>query len=283
MPERRRKNGLELWEIALIKAMLSRGEYNDQDILAHFTRPTRSINHARISEIRTGAKYKANKAATSDELSDFLVRWPDVDAESGLNPRGDELLVKAREAMIAGVHTFNSAGLTFRTELFIVTSIIAWTYLLHAWFRCEGVDYRYKNADGSVKTTTQGAPRYWELGKCLRHARCPIPNGAIKNLNFLTELRHEIEHRSTNRIDDAVSAKLQACCLNFNGAIKALFGAQYGLERRLPIALQFVAFSADQRTALKRSGGLPQHIETGENSLWSKSAQFTRFNMLRRS
>ena len=50
----------------------------------------------------------------------------------GLSLRGDELLIKAREAMIAAVHTFNSAGLTFRAELFIVTAIIAWTCLLHA-------------------------------------------------------------------------------------------------------------------------------------------------------
>ena len=83
-----------------------------------------------------------------------------------------------------------------------------------------------------------------------------------KNLEFLIDLRHEIEHRSTNRIDDAVSAKLQACCINFNDAIKAMFGAQYGLERRLPLALQFLTFSTAQRTLLKAAGNLPQHIET---------------------
>jgi hypothetical protein len=37
----------------------------------------------------------------------------------------------------SAVHTFNSGGLTFRAELFIVTAIIAWTYLLHAWFKRE--------------------------------------------------------------------------------------------------------------------------------------------------
>src|SRR5690606_29485000 len=57
-------------------------------------------------------------------------------------------------------------------------------------------------------------------------------------------------------------AKLQACCLNFNDAIKALFGPQYGLERRLPIALQFVTFGADQRAALKKASTLPAHVET---------------------
>jgi hypothetical protein len=84
----------------------------------------------------------------------------------------------------------------------------------------------------------------------------------VTNLAYLLELRHEIEHRSTGRIDDAVSAKLQACCINFNDAIKGLFGAQYALERRLPIALQFVTFSPDQRALLKKASTLPRHVET---------------------
>ncbi|MDR0810159.1 MAG: hypothetical protein LBE86_13710 [Gemmobacter sp.] len=46
MPVRKRGNKLECWEIALIKAMVADGRWpNDQDILAYFTRPTRSINH----------------------------------------------------------------------------------------------------------------------------------------------------------------------------------------------------------------------------------------------
>lgn len=262
MATRKRGNKLERWEIALIKAMLLKAGYNDQDILAYFTRPTRSINHRAIGEIRTETKHKSIKAASDADLADFLATWPDIDPKTGLSLRGDELLIKAREAMIAAVHIFNGAGLTFRTELFIVTSIIAWTYLLHAWFRREGIDYRYVNTDGTIQRTKHGEDCYWELGKCLRHANCPIPKGAIKNLDFLLELRHEIEHRSTNRIDDAVSAKLQACCINFNDSIKQNFGAQFGLERRLPIALQFVTFSADQRSVLKKASDLPPHIAT---------------------
>ena len=262
MPKRRKGNTLEKWEVALVKAMLERGGYNDQDILAFFTRPTRSVNHRAIGEIRTGKKHKALKAAPAGELDEFLAAWPDHDPQTGLCLRGDELLIKAREGMIAAVQTFNSVGLNFRAELFIVTAIIAWTYLLHAWFKREGIDYRYKDAKGAVEKTKQGAERYWELGKCLCHARCPLPVGTVKNLDFLLELRHEIEHRSTNRIDDAVSAKLQACCINFSDAIKELFGKQFGLERRLPIALQFVTFSADQRAILKSASDLPGHIQT---------------------
>ena len=266
MTVRRRGNKLERWEIALIKAMIADDRWpNDQDILAYFTRPTRSINHRAIAEIRTGKKHTAVTASAADDLEGFLASWPEIDAETGLSLRGDELLIKAREAMIAAVHTFNSGGLTFRAELFIVTAIIAWTYLLHAWFKREGIDYRHtKNQNGQkvVIKTPSGAEKFWELGQCLKHARCPIEQGTKDNLAFLLELRHEIEHRSTNRIDDAVSAKLQACCINFNDAIKALFGAQYALERRLPIALQFVTFSPDQRSILKMTGGLPRNVET---------------------
>lgn len=261
--KRRRGNTLEKWEVAIVKAMFQRGSLftNDQDILAYFTRPTRSINHRLIGEIRNEAKHKTIRPASEDDLDAFLAIWPDIEHETGLSVRGDELLIKAREAMIAAVQTFNSAGLTFRSELFIVTAIIAWTYLLHAWFKREGVDYCY-----SAQKTKEGADRYWDLGRCLKQARCPATGGVARNLEFLIEIRHEIEHRSTSRIDDALGAKLQSCALNFNELLKREFGAQYGLEKRLPLALQFVSFGAEQRIALKKASGLPKHIEASINA-----------------
>jgi hypothetical protein len=163
--KRRRGNTLENWEIAIVKSMINReGPFtNDQDILAYFTRPARSVNHRLIGEIRTETKHKAIKRASNEELDAFLTTWPDIDHETGLSVRGDELLIKAREAMIAAVQIFNSAGLVFRTELFIVTAIIGWTYLLHAWFGREGIDYRY-----SERKTKEGAVTYWDLSRCLR-------------------------------------------------------------------------------------------------------------------
>jgi hypothetical protein len=262
MGKGKRGNTLERWEVAVVKAMLDRGGYNDQDILAYFTRPTRSVNHRLIGEIRTEKKHKALNPASADALDEFLATWPDHDAQTGLSLRGDELLLKAREAMIAAVQTFNGAGLNFRAELFIVTAIIAWTYLLHAWFRREGIDHRYKDKNGALMKTKQGGEKYWELSACLKHAKCPLEKGVLRNLEFLLELRHEIEHRSTTRIDDAVSAKLQACCINFSDAIRTLFGQQFGLERRLPIALQFVTFSPDQRAILKKASDLPANVQS---------------------
>lgn len=257
-PRRRRGSGLEDWEVALVKAMLLRGgEFSvDQDVLAYFSRPTRSINHRLIGQIRKGQRGRTVEPATCAELDRFLASWPDLDPATGLGVRGDELLIKAREAMIAAVQNFNSAGMTFRGEIFLVTAVIAWTYLVHAWFRREGIDYRYKE-----KQTPQGADRYWELGKCLKHPRCPVKGGALKNLEFLIDIRHEVEHRMTNRIDDAIGAKLQACALNFNNLLKRQFGPNLGLEKRLPLALQFATFDRDQRSALKAASGLPPNVE----------------------
>ena len=177
---------LERWEVAMVKAMLATGHYNDQGILAHFTRPTRTINHREISEICTGSRHRLARAATQQQLSEFLLVWPDVDPETGLSNRGDELLVKAREAMIAAVHTFNAAGLTFRAEIFITTAMIAWTYLLHAWFKKEGVDDH--RVGGDIARTPSGAEKYWELGRCLSHQPCPVPEGVRFNLEFLLKI-----------------------------------------------------------------------------------------------
>ncbi|NOX84044.1 MAG: DUF3644 domain-containing protein [Alphaproteobacteria bacterium] len=265
MARRTSGNRLNRPEVAVVKAMIASGDYRDQDIQAYFTRPTRTVNHARIAEIRHGQRHHAVAAASEEELREFLSCWPNYDAETSLSPIDDELLVKAREAMIAAVHTFNGAGATFRSELFIVTAIIAWTYLLHAWFKREGIDYRHRRG-GEVVRTREGAEKYFELGACLRHGRSPASAGVCRNIEFLLKLRHEIEHRSTNKIDDALSAKLQACCINFNDAIKEWFGDHLGLERRLPIALQFVTFNTAQRSALKKATRLPEHIEASIDS-----------------
>ncbi|WP_255572038.1 DUF3644 domain-containing protein [Celeribacter sp. PS-C1] len=250
---------MEKWEVAIVKAMLAR-KYVPQDIHAYFSRPTRSINQARISGIKDGKTHAVIKPASDAELDAFLNAWPDVDPSTGLHLRGDELLIKAREAMIAAVHSFNSAGLFFRAELYIVTAIIAWTYLMHAYYKREGVDFRYKKG-GVVQKTKHGADKHWELGQCLSHQGCPLEKGVVDNLKFLSEIRHEIEHQSTNRIDDALGAKLQACSINFNDAIKRLFGKEFALEKRLPLALQFVTFDGSQRASLIGQD-LPPNVAT---------------------
>ena len=250
---KRRTLILEDWEVALIKAMFKTIK-NDQDILPYFSRPTRSINHRVIAEIRTNRRSPNIPPATVKELKTFLDLWPDCDPNTGLSIRGDELLIKAREAMISAVHIFNSAGITFRTELFIVTAIIAWTYLLHAWFKKEGINYKYDDTKAKY-----GRDRYWDLSQCLASKHCPLGDAPSNNLKFLIGLRDEVVHESTN-LDETIGAHLQSCCINFNEALKKNFGERQSLEKRLSIALQFVSFGADQKEILKKAATLPPNI-----------------------
>ncbi len=54
-----------------------------------------------------------------------------------------ELVRKSREAALNAVQSFNNPLTTFKTETFIVLMVIAWTYLLHAYYRQNRVEYRY--------------------------------------------------------------------------------------------------------------------------------------------
>lgn len=165
-----------------------------------------------------------------------------------------ELISKSREAALAAVQVFNNPLITFKSEMFIINMIIAWTYLLHAYYRSQKIEYRYYNEYPSGRKkfdkTKHGAYKYWELERCLNEDVSPVDKDVANNLRFLIGLRHEIEHKMTTRIDDALSARFQACCLNFNDLIKQLFGDEYGIDRHLAFSLQFTSLSDEQTQSM---------------------------------
>jgi len=176
-----------------------------------------------------------------------------------------ELLKKSREAALAAVQIFNNPNITFKSESFIVLIMISWTYLLHAYFRTKGIEYRYFQLIGSKRkfdTTKNGAHKFWELERCLNAAECPIDKDTGNNLRFLIGLRHEIEHQMTTRIDDFLSARFQACCLNYNEYIRRFFGAEQGIEKHLSFSLQFSAISSEQIEELQHHTELPGNIKS---------------------
>lgn len=86
----------------------------------------------------------------------------------------NELVKKSREAMLSAVQIFNNPQIDFKSELFIVTNVIAWTYLLHAFYKKTGTDYRqvdHRHVGKRRKylTTRHGAIRHWSLEECLEH------------------------------------------------------------------------------------------------------------------
>ncbi len=143
--------------------------------------------------------------------------------------------------------------------------VIAWTYLLHAYFREKRIDYRYFT-DGEKRRrfdrTRNGAFKHWELERCLNDRRCPLEPEVVQNLKFLIGLRHEIEHQMTTRIDDLLSARFQACCINYHESVLALFGEEYGIAKHLAFSLQFSSLDREQVDSLSRHKGLPAHIKS---------------------
>lgn len=177
-----------------------------------------------------------------------------------------ELITKSREAMLSAVEIYNNPNIRFKSETFIILAIISWTYLLHAYYKEHGIDFHYyKNTSNGRKRyekTKYGAKKSWELDRCLNEATCPLSPSEKENLRFLIGIRHEIEHQMTTRIDDALSAKFQACCLNYNKVIKNLFGEKMGIDGHLSFSLQFSSISEPQKEMLSEVEGLPDNIKS---------------------
>lgn len=176
----------------------------------------------------------------------------------------DELVHKSKESALAAVQLFNNPLITFKSELFIVTICIAWTYLLHAYYRKKGVEYRHYNRTPGGRRrfvkTKHGADKHWELGRCLNENTCPLDKDTCNNLRFLIGLRNEIEHQMTTRIDNSLSAKFQACVLNYNHYLKKLFGDAHGIDRHLAFSLQFSSISKEQIALLPPRETMPSYI-----------------------
>jgi hypothetical protein len=152
------------------------------------------------------------------------------------------LIGKAREAALTAVQAYNNPLTTFKSESFIVLMTVAWTYLLHAYYRQQRVEYRYFDMHGSrrwFRRNADGTYRYWDLMKCLDEGSCPLDAATKANLRFLHGLRNEIEHHMPPALDDYLASRYFACTLNFEYWLTTLFGERYSLRDNVALALQF--------------------------------------------
>jgi hypothetical protein len=192
----------------------------------------------------------------------------------------NELLIKSREAMLCAVQIFNNPNVVFKSESFIMLANVAWTYLLHSYYITKEVDYRYFKQGPKRKKydkTKRGSFKYWELERCLDDDNSPIDTIPKSNLKFLIGLRHEIEHQMTTRLDDYLSARFQACCLNYNYYVKRLFGNENGIDKYLSFSLQFSSITEDHANQLKKFSELPKGIASYIND-FDESVSDEEFN-----
>ena len=167
----------------------------------------------------------------------------------------NELLDKSKEAMVSAVQIYNNPLIKFKSEMFIITAIISWTYLMHAYYSKKSIDYRYFHMKGKRKRydrTKNGAYKHWELERCINEQASPLDKGTANNLRFLIGIRHEIEHQKTDSIDEYIGAKLQACALNYNREIIKMFGDKHSIKDNLSLAIQFSPISPEQEQLLRK-------------------------------
>lgn len=175
------------------------------------------------------------------------------------------LLRSSREAALNAVQSFNNPLAEFRTETFIVLMIIAWTYLLHAYFRMKGIEYRCVDRKATTKRyerTRLGAYKYWSLRQCLNADYCPLDSPTRNNLLFLIGLRNEIEHHMSAGTATYFAGRYLACCLNYERYVCELFGERHSLGNAVVFTLQF--------RDLQKTGRLPGAVVT----LPSRVAQY---------
>ena len=165
-------------------------------------------------------------------------------------------LVKARDAALAAVDSYNRPGISFRTRTFVLLMTVAWTSCFHAVFYDRKVKPWYVKS-GSGKGTrydrVDGDPKHWELSKCVKEYFGSEHPPSRKNIEFFLGLRNKIEHRYHPELDPALYGECQAMLMNFEDLLVGKFGTDVALLDQVGVALQFSALRPHQQEkALRR-------------------------------
>jgi hypothetical protein len=271
-------------EIGLIKGLQAHTGYNDQAIQSIFSHLYRTINHREIRAIRLSAKQRyANTPTASEEEVKLLLssyeKLTSLAEELGFAPT-DALSMQIRKAidiMKSAIMIYNNNTIMTRTESFIVLAVIAWTYLLHAYYRSISVNPVYLDQAGQPMMIDDGKPKFWELSYCVKHAQCPLKPVEVKNLQYLIAIRNEIEHRSCDDVNDAVQSKVQAAALNFVKFCDAKFGPRFNFSGDLPFTIQLTALKLTSPNALKGEEALSK-VVSAVNKLIEADMSLAEYN-----
>jgi hypothetical protein len=224
------------FEKRIVKRLVTDGMTNqDAHHLINLGR-TPSVNFGRLS----GAKDWTTEAATSDEIERYRYEKSLFDLRTELSPFDHERLVRAREAMILAIQSFNTPSLCFKAELFCMLSNVAWTYLLHEHYA--RLDISPIDKDGNA----------FLISYMVKRPDFPLSKDIAKNLLAIKKLRDDVEHKTLKSFGKTFYPFFQANCLNFDESIRFLFGQKTGLGNDLSYALQLTKLSAEQISQIQK-------------------------------
>lgn len=254
-------------EISLIKGLLQHKHLNDQAALSVFSYLHRNINHREISAIRRNAKarYQNIQAASASEVDQLLYDYAKVESSAAKLgfcklDEAEAQVHKAVEIMRTAVTAYNSGVMVSRSEMFIVLAVIAWTYVLHAQLRRLNIEPAYVDEHGEP-VLLDGQPKLWDLTRCLRENSLQLSAGTVRNLRYIIAIRHAVEHRSAEDINDDIQGKIQANALNFLAFVRDRFGPAFDFSRDLAFAIQLQALTLKSPNAIKGPGKVARSVE----------------------
>ena len=160
----------------------------------------------------------------------------------------------ARDEAMLACDLYNARRRTRNLEAFIVHMSIAWLNLFQAICVRDGIDYHYRK--GKRIERVDGAPKTWDLSKCVGHFIQAADDPVRRNIEFFIGLRNRIEHHYTARhmagIEASVAGKVQALFLNFERRIVAEFGQSESLGEALRFPIFIGSLTEDAVDAVKR-------------------------------
>jgi hypothetical protein len=170
-----------------------------------------------------------------------------------VSPSWRTMLEGAREEALLAVDLYNQARQPRRLEAFLVHMHIAWTYLLHAEFRRDGIDIRCRMTNGHFDRI-DGEPKTWGLAQCIDE-RWPIGGPVKRNLEITIGLRNKIEHRFHEAVTLATGGYAQSLLVNFEEELTSVFDPKYSLgeELRFPIFVGAITALGNARMQELRS------------------------------
>lgn len=167
------------------------------------------------------------------------------------------MLDASKEEALLAVDLYNQPKQSRRLEAYFVHMHLAWLYLLHARFRRDSVDCRYRKPNGRFERI-DGEPKTWDLSKCVSE-RWGDNDPVRKNLELTIALRNKIEHRYEEATAVATSGFAQALLLNYEEELTTTFGEAHTLGDRLRFPVFVGTLTADGvRRMLQAKAKLPR-------------------------
>ena len=174
----------------------------------------------------------------------------------GRHRREWHILQAAKHEAVLAVDLYNRPLLDRSLEAFTVHMNIAWTYLAHALFTRDGLDFRYRDDRGRFQRVDGGQIKTWELSRCVKELYPHINDPVRRNIEFFIPLRNMVEHRYAHMLEAVIAGRAQSYILNFEHKVIAEFGVPESLASVLRLPVFLTTLTEDATEGVKHAYNL---------------------------